>query len=172
MTKVKAKLKTKTELKPKKPLAKAVEKVRVQPLTKGEIAKYYNHNGKFYVAKRDFVAYKKAETDDLDGEVIITLHIKKGTKFYVGEEACMIEVDNDTVRKHWKCRALKATVINIIDVDTGKRLKTAWSGYNNAYKYKVGTIARPVLPFEKEARTCASGIHFFMTKEAAKKYPI
>lgn len=173
MTKVKAKLKTKTELKPKKPLAKAVEKVRVRPLSKGDLQKYYDVDGMFHTAKRDFLVYKVAHAEDPTGQVdiaIISLIIKKGTRFFVGCEYTDYKNKKGVDEQHPKCRAAKATVMTVKDIDSGKKLEEAYSSQDSRFKYQAGKEVAPKGGFSTSHRTCDRGIHFFMTREAAISY--
>lgn len=75
-----------------------------------------------------------------------------------------------------KCRCSKAEVMDIYNPYTGKHFKKARSQYTRLNKlgkfiYEVGKMVEPMEPFEEDRwEECASGIHFFMTEEEAKKY--
>jgi uncharacterized protein YjbI with pentapeptide repeats len=71
-----------------------------------------------------------------------------------------------------KCRASKAKVLEIQTCD-GQKLDnvTAWSGRDISFWYKVGSIVEPVEPFDDNRwKECASGIHFFITRQEAVEY--
>ena len=69
-----------------------------------------------------------------------------------------------------KCRCSEAIVLAITD-KYGRPLGMAKSNYDNKFVYRVGQIVRPAKPFEENRWVeCASGIHFFMTKQEAIDY--
>lgn len=80
--------------------------------------------------------------------------------------------------KNHKCRAASAKVISIRELHgrydrmgEGKALKLARSHYSPKFVYRVGETVRPTKPFnDKYPGECASGIHFFLTKEEAINY--
>jgi hypothetical protein len=46
------------------------------------------------------------------------------------------------------------------------------STHDNNYKYNIGHEHKPEKPFDNDiTRDCTSGIHFFLSKKEAKKYP-
>lgn len=68
-----------------------------------------------------------------------------------------------------KCRADKAVVLDIQDVD-GKSLdcKEARSIHDVTFLYKVGETVVPKEPFcEDRWKECSSGIHFYINREEA-----
>jgi len=69
-----------------------------------------------------------------------------------------------------KCRASKVKVIKLVDSD-GKNIKEAFSCYDRSFKYTVGKIVKPILPFDDNwYNECGSGIHFFLTESEAKEF--
>lgn len=90
--------------------------------------------------------YKKCE----DG-VIVTLKIPEG--------AIVFSINNS------KCRT---NVAKVIDIDNG--LTKVASNYDSKFIYRKGRIVR-VNNFNCQYNEeCASGIHFFRTREEAEKY--
>ena len=62
-----------------------------------------------------------------------------------------------------KCRAEYAKVIS----GTGR------ASWDCSFKYAPGKIVRPVKPFEPDPRmVCASGIHFFITRQEAEDFQL
>lgn len=87
-----------------------------------------------------------------------------------------LEIPEDAKRSNAtgrKCRASKAKVISITDRD-GNPIgedKKVFSIHDRTFYYKVGKIIEPTEPFnENPMRECASGIHFFLTREEALYY--
>lgn len=71
-----------------------------------------------------------------------------------------------------KCRCDKAKVLEIQDMD-GNVLNntTARSFHDSDFTYFAGKIVAPTLPFEENRwEECASGIHFFISREEAVNY--
>jgi len=97
----------------------------------------------------DIIGYKKCQDDK-----IVKLLIPKEAK-----------------RSHAfgrKCRAEYAVVLEI--TKGTRKLKSAVSQYNGAFKYKVGEIIKPDKFDENWKDECSSGIHFFITKVEAGRY--
>lgn len=77
-----------------------------------------------------------------------------------------------------KCRCSEAVVLEIHPIDgyTGEVYEDLDAGYgystwNDEFEYEVGKVIRPTAEFdERWWEECASGIHFFMTKEKAINY--
>ena len=70
-----------------------------------------------------------------------------------------------------KCRAELAKVLKIESVDGTEQFTSGVSYFDAAYVYTVGEIHRPTKPFDDDIRVeCASGIHFFMTREEAVSF--
>ena len=64
-----------------------------------------------------------------------------------------------------KCRAEFASVLEVIGAKEGI------SSYSDAVVYKVGKTVKPEQPFDENwQEECASGIHFFITREEAEAY--
>ena len=98
-----------------------------------------------------FTAYKK-----LKGGLIATLYIPSSA-----------QRSSATTRK---CRASKAKVIAITDA-TGKAYNEGFSNYKSGFIYKVGEYVEPTKPFNPDRwNECASGIHFFITRQEALDY--
>ncbi len=107
--------------------------------------------------------YKKARYRDEGGyseSCIVTLEIP--AKAQRSQDIC-----ND-----FKCRASEAKVLKI-EAPPGNVLnkKTkAYSTKDNNFFYTVGKTVKPRKPFDTSGQACASGIHFFMTREDAENY--
>lgn len=96
--------------------------------------------------KESMTGYKKCENG-----VIVTLEIPVG--------AIVFSINNS------KCRT---NVAKVIDIDNG--LTKVASCYDSNFIYRKGRIVR-VNNFNCQYNEeCASGIHFFRTREEAKKY--
>lgn len=94
----------------------------------------------------DIIGYKK-----LDNGIIAKLLIPKEAKRV-----------SSTSRK---CRAEYAKVIALSEGTKG------YSKHDDTFEYAVGEIVRPKAPFDDDWREeCASGIHFFITKQEAEEY--
>ena len=92
-----------------------------------------------------------------EGELIVYKKLKYGVicKLKIPAEA---KRSNATSRK---CRAEYAVVLKGEGV----------SEYDETFEYKVGETVRPREPFCKDRwQECASGIHFFLTREEAEEY--
>ena len=69
-----------------------------------------------------------------------------------------------------KCRASKAKVINITDIDNTEIFKEAISQHDRNFVYKVGETIE-VEDFDMNRwEECGSGIHFFITRQEAVDY--
>jgi uncharacterized protein YjbI with pentapeptide repeats len=94
-----------------------------------------------------------------------------------GVHACIVKllIPEDAKRSSAtgrKCRASKAKVLDIQTIG-GDSLGnvTAWSMHENSFVYKIGRIVEPSKPFDENRwKECASGIHFFITRQEAVKY--
>lgn len=71
-----------------------------------------------------------------------------------------------------KCRCDKAQVLQIQDLEGNVLDNTvAYSFHDHGFRYIAGTVVTPVLPFEENRwEECASGIHFFISREEAVNY--
>ena len=71
-----------------------------------------------------------------------------------------------------KCRTNKVEVVAIKNMDNGNACKSAFSSYNTTFTYFEGQKIE-IDNFDCRYNIeCASGIHFFRTKEEAEKYSI
>ena len=108
----------------------------------------------------EFVAWKKAR-----------LHGKSG-----GECIVKLLIPSDAKRlssTSEKCRADKAMVLEVQDMDGNKINECAYSNYEHAqdFEYKVGETVTPREPFDDDRwNECSSGIHFFIDRRAAVEY--
>ena len=119
-----------------------------------------NHQDK--LVKKGFLkeVYKKAYLRrDRKGPVIVVLQIPAKAK------------RSQDVDDGFKCRASEAKVLHIESLN-GKKLtaKTARSGYDDTFLYTVDQTVKPKYAFDTTGYACASGIHFFMTREQAVQY--
>ena len=71
-----------------------------------------------------------------------------------------------------KCRASKAKVLAIYNMDGSECSGVeACSIHDASFAYRVGETAEPREPFDEDPLAeCASGIHFFITREEAEAY--
>jgi uncharacterized protein YjbI with pentapeptide repeats len=102
------------------------------------------------ILKEDMIGYKKCRDNR-----IVKLCVPKG--------AVVFSINN------YKCRTNIAKVLEITNL-AGKVCRVAYSNYEPDFKYKVGEIVEVedfALRYNLE---CASGIHFFRTKEEAIDY--
>ena len=100
--------------------------------------------------KGSFIGYKKA------GECIIELLILEDAKRSSATST--------------KCRCNKAKVLDIEDIRTGEKVKEIGSNYDNNFIYKTGEVVY-VNDFDNDRwNECASGIHFFMSRDYALNY--
>ena len=86
-----------------------------------------------------------------------------------GPAVVKLAIPEDAKRSHAfgrKCRAEYAEVLEI----EGDAVE-AWSSHDGTFAYRVGETVRPKEPFSDEwTEECASGIHFFITREEAAAY--
>lgn len=108
----------------------------------------------------EFIAWKKCRTHGEDNsECIVKLLIPADAK----RSSATTE----------KCRADKAIVLEIQDLDGNKIDRNAYSTYEGAqnFEYKVGETVTPREPFDEDRwNECSSGIHFFIDRRAAVEY--
>ena len=109
-----------------------------------------------------FVGWKQANYLDDDG--------------YIRECVVKLKIPADAKRSNGtgrKCRASKARVMSIETKD-GKSLDGSikvFSKHDNDFIYANGFVVEPTEPFcENRWEECASGIHFFITREEAVAY--
>lgn len=112
----------------------------------------FNHLTSFYnlqcPEEGSFIGYKVA-----DGKIV---------KLLITEDA---KRSSGTSRK---CRCSKAKVLSITDINGGN-YKEATSYYDDKFIYRVGEIVEVDNFDENRWKTCATGIHFFVTREEAIK---
>ena len=71
-----------------------------------------------------------------------------------------------------KCRCDKARVVAIENIDgLESRIKEVSSNYDKEFIYRVGEIVSVKDFDENRWNECAPGIHFFITREEAVRYP-
>ena len=69
-----------------------------------------------------------------------------------------------------KCRAEYAIVLSLPEVK-GKEIEEAHSLYDPSFVYRKGETVHPLTPWcEDRWQECASGIHFFLTREEAEAF--
>jgi len=69
-----------------------------------------------------------------------------------------------------KCRCDKAKVLDIENIETGKKVNEVRSSYDSNFIYRVGEIVT-VSNFDNNRwNECTTGIHFFLNKEDAINY--
>ena len=101
--------------------------------------------------KGSFIAYKKCR----DG-LIVELEISEDAKR-----------SSATTRK---CRASKARVINITNIDNTETFDEAISQQDSSFVYKIGETVE-IEDFDMDRwNECSSGIHFFITRQEAVNY--
>ena len=115
----------------------------------------YNETTSFFALqcpeKGSFVAYKKCE-NRLIVELLITEDAKRSSA---------------TTRK---CRASKAKVISITNVESTETFEQAVSQHDRRFVYKVGETVE-VENFDTDRwNECSTGIHFFITRQEAVNY--
>lgn len=72
-----------------------------------------------------------------------------------------------------KCRASRAVVMEITSLSGKIEYTSGFSAYYQGFRYRVGESVEPQEKFEEERwQECASGIHFFMTRDEAVQYHI
>ena len=101
--------------------------------------------------KGSFIAYKKCR-----GGLIVELEISEDAKR-----------SSATTRK---CRASKARVINITNIDNTETFDEAISQRDSSFVYKIGETVE-IEDFDMDRwNECSSGIHFFITRQEAVNY--
>ena len=69
-----------------------------------------------------------------------------------------------------KCRASKAKVLEITNIENTEKYETAVSKYDANFTYKVGETIEIENFDEDRWSECSEGIHFFITREEAIQY--
>lgn len=97
-------------------------------------------------------------------------------QFFANHVIAKLEIPADALRSSAttrKCRASKAIVLEITSRDGTKSFTQGTSSYRPTFRYVVGETVRPRDAYEKDRwQECASGIHFFMTRDEAVAYNI
>jgi hypothetical protein len=107
---------------------------------------------------KPLIVFKKASALDKRGgslwkHTIITLRLASGTVVAYNNYFC-------------KLRASRARVVDF----SGKGVVKARSYHDPRFIYARNKVVRPRRPFTKDpAYTCASGIHFYLTRHAAEQ---
>lgn len=105
----------------------------------------------------DLIGWKKARSNAVDEFRIVKLLIPSDA-----------ERTNATGRK---CRASKAVVLEVQDMDGRALDSAAVSFHDPGFEYRAGETVAPEKPFCTDRwEECASGIHFFITRHEAVKY--
>ena len=65
---------------------------------------------------------------------------------------------------------MKYKVLEIKEIETGKRVKRVSSNYDPEFIYKVGRVVAVEDFDDNRWNECSSGIHFFVNKENAINY--
>ena len=91
------------------------------------------------------------------------------------DKIVMLEICADAKRSSAtsrKCRCSKAKVLSITNLDGSESgLTEVRSDYSKEFVYRVGEIAEAPDFDENRWNECAAGIHFFITRREAVKYP-
>ena len=69
-----------------------------------------------------------------------------------------------------KCRCDKAKVLEIKEIETGKKVDEVSSDYDLCFTYKAGEIVSVEDFDDNRWNECSTGIHFFVNKENALNY--
>ena len=94
---------------------------------------------------------------------------------YKKANGCLIEllILEDSKRSSattTKCRCDKAKVLEIRHIETGKKVNSVCSNFDNTFIYKVGEIVSVDNFDDDRWHECSTGIHFFMNRENALNY--
>ena len=123
-----------------------------------------------------FIGFKKAYINTMPNKpIFIPSRGNNKTDFPVLPVIVKLQITEDSLRSSStsrKCRCSKAKVLSIsyLDGTECSQDTIAFSGYNNDFVYKVGEILE-IKDFNKDRwKECASGIHFFITREEAVNY--
>lgn len=135
----------------------------------------------FYVNAR----IKKFEGKSIIGWKKVSLKDRKG-EYSIGRALVELRIPASALRlqpRNKKCRASSAKVISIHAqerLDTGSsrysvykksKRKIAFSLHDENFEYRIGKTVKPRTKFTLNSREeCASGIHFYLTREEAIKH--
>ena len=94
---------------------------------------------------------------------------------YKKANGCLIEllILEDSKRSSattTKCRCDKAKVLEIRHIETGKKVNSVCSNFDNTFIYKVGEIVSVDNFDDDRWNECSAGIHFFVNRERAIDY--
>ena len=76
----------------------------------------------------------------------------------------------DARRSHAFGRKCRAEYAQVLKIYKNKGKKTATSDYDGSFTYKVGETVKPDKWGEDFTNECASGIHFYITREEAENH--
>lgn len=122
----------------------------------------------------------------LNGKLITAykkcLHWKKDLGGYSSHQVLVeLQIASRTRRmqpRNHKCRAARAKVVAIYELESGKRtgkqFKRAVSAHDLSFHYRVGAVVEPKGERynHKRIEECEAGIHFFLTEKEALEYTI
>lgn len=107
------------------------------------------------------IGWKKVELLDDDHEVM-------------GTGIAKLLIPGDAKRSNAtgrKCRASKAIILELQELDGSPYFGIAESTWTSGFYYETGKTVYPEEPYENDRwEECASGIHFFITREEAVAY--
>ena len=110
------------------------------------------------ITTQDFIAYKSV------GKYIVKLKIPVGSRTNINRQ---FVVDHN----HAKFRCDKAHVLEIRHKYTNRRVPSVKSNHDPSIQYTVGKDIVPRYEYDSDPdKVCASGIHFFLTREPAYDY--
>ena len=96
---------------------------------------------------------------------------ERGRKIVYGRALVKLRIPADAARSNAsgrKCRASKAEVLDIEPLCSAPEGAICCSMHDMGFEYSVGDTAKPREPFDPDRwNECASGIHFFITREEA-----
>jgi len=116
--------------------------------------------------KKSMIVYKKiynapSQQRHQGGDLIATLLLPKGTLVRLKPTA-----DNAAVKN----RANRAIVLDIVLVGyPHNQVSKGYAGYDNT-RYTAGARIKPAEKFSQSREECASGIHFFLSRQRAFEY--
>lgn len=110
-----------------------------------------------------FIGYKKI------------LHLDKDVPLEVEDREILVKllITEDAKRSSGygrKCRASKAKILSMIDIETGKEVSIGRSMYDLDFIYRAGEIIEVDNFDDDRWNDCSFGIHFFITKQEALDY--
>jgi len=136
-------------------------------------ARLYDHNTGTY-GKRIPIPILKLEGKTIIGYKKVRLDDPKDRHAPVTHGVVTLKITAKTQRQQsggYKCRAAKAKVLAITDMD-GRKKRVAHSDYDWRFQYRVGEWVKPKQGYDPAFYECASGIHFFLTEDEARNYSL